>query len=75
MCVCVYIYIYKYIIHYGSDCKESAGNVGDPDFIPSLEDPWRKAWHLTPVFLSGEAPWREESDGLQYIGSQRVRKD
>ena len=46
-------------------------------WISSLlwEDPWRMAWQLTPVFLSGEDPWREESDGLQYMGSQRVRKD
>ena len=35
--------------------------------------PWRKAWPPTPVFLPGESPWTEESDGLQSMGSQRVR--
>ena len=22
--------------------------------------PWRRAWQLTPVFLSGESPWGED---------------
>ena len=35
--------------------------------------PWRGAWQLTPVFLSGESPWTEEPSGLQSMGSQRVR--
>ena len=36
------------------------------------EDPWRRAWQPTPVFLSGESPWTEEPGGLQSMGSQRV---
>ena len=36
------------------------------------EDPWRKAWQPTPVFLPGESPWTEEPGGLQSMGSQRV---
>ena len=24
------------------------------------EDPWRRAWQPTPVFLPGESPWTEE---------------
>ena len=39
------------------------------------EDPWRRAWQLSPLLLSEEAPWGEESDGLQYMRSQRVRYD
>ena len=35
--------------------------------------PWRRAWQPTPVFLHGESPWTEASDGLQSIGSHRVR--
>ena len=23
------------------------------------EDPWRRGWQLTPVFLPGESPWTE----------------
>ena len=34
--------------------------------------PWRRAWQLTPVFLPGESPWREEPSRLQKE-SQRVR--
>ena len=34
--------------------------------------PWRKAWQPTPVFLPGESHGKEEPDGLQSIGSQRV---
>ena len=36
------------------------------------EDPWRRAWQLTPVFLPGESPWTEESGRLKSTGSQRV---
>ena len=34
--------------------------------------PWRRAWQLTPVFLPGESPWREEPSRLQTKGLQRV---
>ena len=39
------------------------------------EDPWRKAWQLTLVFLLGESPWTEQPGGPQSMGSQRVRHD
>ena len=41
-------------------------------WIQSLgwEDPWRRAWQLTPVFLPGESPWTEVPGGLQSMGSQ-----
>ena len=39
------------------------------------EDPWRRGWLSTPVFLPGEFPWIEEPGGLQSMGSQRVRHD
>ena len=35
--------------------------------------PWMRAWQPTPVFLPGESPWAEKPEGLQSIGSQRVR--
>ena len=28
------------------------------------EDPWRRAWKPTLVFLPGESPWTEEPGGL-----------
>ena len=34
--------------------------------------PWRRAWQLTPVFLSGESPWTEEPGMLESMWSQRV---
>ena len=39
------------------------------------EDPWRRAWQPTLVFLSGEFPWTEEPSGLQFLGLQRVGHD
>ena len=39
------------------------------------EDPLRREWQPTPVFLPGEWPWTEELDGLQSMGSQSVRHD
>ena len=44
------------------------------NFDPWFETiPWRRAWQPTPVFLPGEFPGQKEPDGLQSIGSQRVR--
>ena len=36
---------------------------------------WRRAWQPTPMFFPGESPWTEKPEGLQSIGSQRVRHD
>ena len=33
------------------------------------EDPRRRAWQPTPVFLPGESPWTEEPGGLQSMGA------
>ena len=62
----------------GSDGKESACNVGDPDSIPGWRRsiPWRGEWLSTPVFFPGEfgqrslvsySPWgRKESDRTEH---------
>ena len=39
------------------------------------EDPWRRAWQPTPVFLPGKSPGTEEPGGLQSMGSPRVGHD
>ena len=40
------------------------------------EDPWRRAWQPTPVFLPGESAWTAAEPGrLPSIASQRVRHD
>ena len=46
-------------------------------WVPSLdwEDPWRKTWQRTPIFLPGNSPRTEEPGGLQLMGSQRVGQD
>ena len=37
--------------------------------------PWKREWLPTPYFLAWRIPQTEESGGLQFIGSQRVRHD
>ena len=38
------------------------------------EDPWRRKWQPTPVFLPGKSHGQRNLDsGLQSLGSQRVR--
>ena len=59
---------------HGSDGKESACNVGDLGLIPGFGR-YTGGGHSTPVFLSGESPWTEESGGLKSMGLQRVRYD
>ena len=60
----------------GSDSKESAWDAGD--LVQSLgqEDPWRKEWQATPVFLPGEFHGQRSlvgwSMGLQRIGHNWV---
>jgi len=36
------------------------------------EDPLRRRWQPTPVFLAWKIPWTEEPGGLQSMGSQKV---
>ena len=38
----------------GSDGKESACNSGELGSSLGWEDPWRRAWQPTPVFLPGK---------------------
>ena len=44
-------------------------------WVPSLgwEDPWRREWQPTPVFMPGESPLTKEPVGLQSFGLQKVR--
>ena len=38
------------------------------DRLLGWEDPRRRAWKSTPVFLSAESPWTEEPGGQQSTG-------
>ena len=59
----------------GKESTCSAGDTGDMDSILGLARfPWRcMATHSS--ILAWRISWTEESGGLQFIGSQRVRYD
>ena len=71
--------MYIYGKCFGASGKELAcqyERLKRPGFVPWVgKIPWRRVWQPTPVFLPGESPWTEESDGLQFMGSQRVGHD
>ena len=57
--------------------EESACSAGDSGLVPGREDPWRRKWQPTPVFLAGEShgqnrlvgdsPWgHSESDTTEH---------
>ena len=53
-------------------CKESACGAGNLLWSLGQENPWRRAWQPSPVFLPRESPWVGEFGGLQSMGLQRV---
>ena len=58
----------------GSDCKEASCNAGDQSLIPGLgRSPWEWNGNHSSI-LAWRIPWIEEPDGLQSMGSQRVRQ-
>ena len=40
----------------GSAVKNQPANAGDASSIPGQEDPWRRTWQPTLVFLAWESP-------------------
>ena len=52
----------------GSDSKESAFDAGDLGSIPELEDPLKKDWLPTPVFLPGESHRQRSLAGYSLCG-------
>ena len=52
----------------GSDGKESACNVRDPDSIPGLGRSRGGEMASHSSILAGEIPWTEEPGGLQSTG-------
>ena len=57
------------------DGKESACNAGDAGSILSQKDPLEKEIATHSSILAWRIPWTEEPDGLQSMGSQKVRHD
>ena len=60
---------------HGSYDEESACNAGDLGSIPGLGRYPGEGNGNPHQFSCLEIPWTEESDGLQFRGSQRVRLD
>ena len=54
---------------------ESSCNSGDSGSIPGSGDNLEKEMATHSGILAWRIPWTEEPDGLQSIGSQRVRYD
>ena len=59
----------------GSDCKESACNVGDLVWSPGPEDSPEKRMTTHYSILAWRIPWTEKPGRLQSMGSQRVGHD
>ena len=53
--------------------KNPPDNAGDAGLILGREDPWRRKWQPTPVFLPEDFHGQREEPGmLQSMVSQRV---
>ena len=59
----------------GSDGKESACNARVWGSVLGWEDALEEETATRSSILACEIPWTEEPDGLQFMGSQRVRHD
>ena len=55
----------------GPESKESTCNVGDL----CEEDPPEEGMATHSSSLAWRVPWTEEPGGLQFVGSQRIRRD
>ena len=63
---------YHFMFPGGSDDKESACSVGDPDLTPWLEDPLEEGMATHSSILAWRIPWTEEPGRLWPI--YRVEK-
>ena len=52
----------------GSNCKESARNVGDLGLILGGEGPLKKGKETHSSILAQKVPWTEEPGRLQFMG-------
>ena len=50
-----------------------AGEARDSGSIPDQEDSLEKEMATLSSILVGKIPWAEGPDGLQFVGSQRIR--
>ena len=59
----------------GSEGKESACNAEDLSSIPEKRSPLEKVMATHSSILAWRIPWKEQTGGLQSMGSQRVAHD
>ena len=59
----------------GSDGKVSTCNVGDPGSKLKAQDPWKREWLLTPIFMLGEFHGQRSLVGYNPWGCCRVKHD
>ena len=59
----------------GSVVKNLPANAGDACLIPGSGRSPGEGHATHSSILDWEIPWTEEPDGLQFMGSQRVRHD
>ena len=57
----------------GSLVKNPPANAGDTSSIPDQEDSLEEDTATHSSLLAWQTPWTGEPDGLQSIGSQRVK--
>ena len=59
----------------GTVVKNPLVNAGDMGSIPGWEDPWRRKWQSTQVFLPGESHGQRSLVGYSPGGRKRVGYD
>ena len=70
-----FLVVFKFLLHSGSDDKESACNVGDLGSVPGLGRSLEDSMATHSIILAWRIPGTEESGGLQSMGLQRVGHD
>ena len=55
--------------------KKLSASAGDPGLFRHQEDPWRRQWQPTPVFLPGKPHGQRSLAGYSPWGPQRAEHD
>ena len=68
--MCIYIYVYTWSSHMVLMVRNLLANAGNPGDMGSIADLGTspEGGHA-PLFMPGESPWTEKSDGLWSEGS------
>ena len=52
--------------------SDNAGDVRDEGSTPELENPWRRKWHPTPIFLPGKSHKERNLAGYSTCGHKEL---